>query len=211
MSTHEESSDPAQVPASDLVIDQAKAQLRRVYRRARHELPAPQRQQESAQACQTLQRLIGRLGATALASYAALGGELDLEALHRWWWGQGRTLLLPRALAGGILRWHAVGSAEELEIGRFGIRQPRADAPEGLPGAALVLVPGVAFSRDGQRLGQGGGYYDRALRGHQGISVGIGFSCQECAQIPHAAHDRAMGMVVLAGRLWEAGQEGAPG
>jgi 5-formyltetrahydrofolate cyclo-ligase len=64
----------------------------------------------------------------------------------------------------------------------------------------LVLVPLLAFDRDGLRLGQGGGYYDRALetlRAKREVFVlGLGYSGQETANLPHEPHDQALDAIL---------------
>lgn len=61
-----------------------------------------------------------------------------------------------------------------------------------------ILVPGVAFTRDGQRLGRGGGYYDRLLaEGGPAIRrIGVCFECQLVEALPHEAHDQRVALVI---------------
>ncbi len=67
----------------------------------------------------------------------------------------------------------------ELELGEYGIKEPKASCPEFPKGKLdLVLVPGVAFDCSGNRLGQGRGYYDRFLKDLTAIKVGIGYEFQ---------------------------------
>ena len=63
----------------------------------------------------------------------------------------------------------------------------------------MVLVPGIAFAADGHRLGQGQGFYDRALAQHRGPAIGIGFSCQRDDDLPREEHDRRLDGVILGG------------
>jgi 5-formyltetrahydrofolate cyclo-ligase len=64
----------------------------------------------------------------------------------------------------------------------------------------LVVVPLLAFDRDGLRLGQGGGYYDRALErlkaGRELFVLGLGYSGQETANLPHEPHDQALDAIL---------------
>lgn len=78
--------------------------------------------------------------------------------------------------------------AERFQAGKFGIREP--EGTELAPPPDLVLVPGVAFSPAGARLGRGGGFYDRWLARHPGvITVGVAFSCQVVEHLPGESHD----------------------
>ncbi len=90
-------------------------------------------------------------------------------------------------------------AARDLAPGRFGIREPvGSELP---PPPDLILVPGLAFDRSGNRLGWGGGFYDRWLGTHPGVPrLGIGFSCQIVADLPGEPHDlRVDGVLTEAG------------
>ena len=79
----------------------------------------------------------------------------------------------------------------------FGMAEPAADLPTVPPEALeLVLVPGLAFDRHGWRLGYGGGYYDRFLKGFAGISAGIVFHALLLDDLPHGEFDVPVQWVV---------------
>jgi 5-formyltetrahydrofolate cyclo-ligase len=61
----------------------------------------------------------------------------------------------------------------------------------------LWLIPGLAFSPDGIRLGRGGGYYDRLLAGTSGTKAGILYECQLMPDIPFESHDICMNILVM--------------
>lgn len=184
-----------------MIID--KTALRARLRRLRRGLDPQRRQREADAACAILWDWLQSRAVADLASYLALGDELDLDPLHRRWWALGRPLWLPRVAGPGALTWHAVRDPGQCRPGAYGIREPDpALAPAAaLPASAALLVPGVGFARDGRRLGQGGGFYDRVLPGHPGPAIGVGFACQACEELPEDAHDRRCGAVVLGGVL----------
>jgi 5-formyltetrahydrofolate cyclo-ligase len=79
--------------------------------------------------------------------------------------------------------------------GAYGIPAP----PDGPEASSLdvILCPGLAFTRDGRRLGQGGGYYDRILpRFPQARTIGIAFPCQIVDDLPWESHDRRMDAIL---------------
>ena len=177
-----------------------KKNLRQQLRATRRALTAAQRADETTANVVTLWPLV-QDGTRPLASYLALSDELDLDELHRRWWSLGRVLWLPRVSGPGTLTWHAVSGPELCTIGSYGIREPdptRVPAAM-LPADATVLVPGVGFTRDGHRLGQGQGFYDRALAEHRGHTIGIAFRCQVVENLPSEPHDQRVAMVVAAG------------
>ena len=126
-----------------------------------------------------------------IALFSAHGPEIDLSALHH---------LLPRARLvyplchlGGILTFHDVSDPTELISGMRGILEPDPEKHTkiNIPDIDLFLCPGLAFGRDHTRLGQGGGFYDRALEQKSSTSktVGIGLQCQIFDSVPHETHD----------------------
>ena len=83
----------------------------------------------------------------------------------------------------------------DLEVGPFGVMQPQAKAPLSEP--QVVFVPLVGFTRQGERLGQGGGHYDRWLAARPGVmAIGLGWDCQLVDSLPMEAHDQNLDAVV---------------
>lgn len=83
----------------------------------------------------------------------------------------------------------------DLENGPFGIQQPIADAVIVVPD--VLIVPVVAFSPEGDRLGQGGGHYDRWLARHPAArTIGLAWDGQCCSEIPTEPHDRRLSAIV---------------
>ena len=80
----------------------------------------------------------------------------------------------------------------------IGLQAPSIDQPVVEPD--LVVVPLLAFDRQGRRLGQGGGYYDRALQAlkarGQVYVLGLAYSGQETANLPHEPHDQALDAIL---------------
>jgi len=95
---------------------------------------------------------------------------------------------------------HAVGDLGDLRPGRYGIREPDADACPvvGVAAVDAALVPGLAWDRAGHRLGRGGGYYDRLL-GHpawRAFRCGLFFAAQEVPPLPADEWDSPLDAVL---------------
>jgi len=179
----------------------AKAELRRQVRTLRRSLSSTQKIAEEANVCRLLTARYEGDKQLAIASYAALPDELSVDAWHVYLWAAGQPVWLPRVIAPGALSWHPVTDAAQLATGAYGIREPRAEVvpPELLPRSAMLLVPGVAFTGDGWRLGQGGGFYDRLLATHPGPTIGLAYACQRVAEVPRGSHDHPVRAVFFGG------------
>ena len=105
--------------------------------------------------------------------------------------------VFPRVIEGSReLRFHVAG--DRWTKGPFGIREPASHSPvRAIKDIDVFLVPGVAFTRDGRRLGRGAAYYDvtLALRGPHAVTIGIAFECSVVAEIPIDAHDVPMDFI----------------
>jgi len=80
---------------------------------------------------------------------------------------------------GKELKFHRIFSLDDLEKGSFGLREPKEFLPVMEPDHSLFLVPGLAFGKQGERLGYGAGYYDRYFKKNPGnIKIGICYDFQ---------------------------------
>jgi len=135
--------------------------------------------------------------ASVVAIFAPMESEPDIELL--WPQAHGKTLCYPTIRMGG-LDFVAVTHPESVTVGQFGIREPVFDPAHVIPPDEfdLVLVPGAAFTKDGQRLGRGGGFYDRLLAtpGFRARKIGICFDRQIVETMPIEPHDRRVDFVV---------------
>lgn len=167
-----------------------KEQLRSVCERARVELGEPYRDRASESICDAIRIWPTFRSAETVCVYLAMRGEVDLAQLIA------RTPFVtwavPRIV--GSPERHLVFHAyqpDRLVRHRYGMLEPDPSAPEiSLAQADLIIVPGMAFTRDGWRLGYGGGYYDRLLaeRPHA-PALGICFHALLLDDIPHGPDD----------------------
>lgn len=134
--------------------------------------------------------------AQTVMAYAATRGEADLDALLRQALLSGKALYLPRVLDSAHMQAVRVRSLDELKPGAWGILEPTGQDTMGPEGIELFLTPGVAFDRDGARVGYGAGYYDRFLRGSRGVRVGIAFEAQLLTELTVDEHDVRMDAVL---------------
>ncbi len=86
----------------------------------------------------------------------------------------------------------------DLREGKLGILEPRHEMVRPVPAERLDvwLVPGLAFDRQGNRLGRGMGYFDRLLQGGRGVKIGLAYDFQVVNKVPAERHDVRMDLVV---------------
>jgi 5-formyltetrahydrofolate cyclo-ligase len=110
--------------------------------------------------------------ATTIASYMSYGDEPDTHQLNHALIAAGKTLVLPR-INGDQLEWvRWTGEPEGLEKAKK-ILEPVGPAISDIGKIEIVIVPALRIDRNGYRLGQGGGYYDRALPQLAAWSIGL--------------------------------------
>jgi 5-formyltetrahydrofolate cyclo-ligase len=89
----------------------------------------------------------------------------------------------------------------DLVTGPFGMLEPRTEAETVIPD--VLLIPLVGFTANGDRLGQGGGHYDRWLAEHPGrIAIGLAWDVQLCDALPTEPHDQRLDAVITPTRMY---------
>lgn len=132
--------------------------------------------------------------------FASLPSEPETRTLMTRAWSSGKRVALPRIQhpeEGLSLHW--VDSLQDLKRGPKGFEEPGADTEMArLADLDLILVPGIAFDRQGGRLGRGGGYYDRLLPRPEcrAVLLGIFFSIQEVPRVPRETWDHPLQWIV---------------
>ena len=178
----------------------SKSHIRVDLRRRLAEVP---REEAAAAAVRVADRVLGLpevAAADGVFSCLSFGHEIDTWGLIDRLRDRGHRVYVPRAAHGsGALHVHPWPCAlRELS---FGLRQPPEGAPE-LTSAEVdrsvdvALIVGLAFDREGYRLGYGGGYFDRFLDDHDIPAIGLAFDFQLLEALPRDTHDIPMDVVV---------------
>lgn len=177
----------------------SKAELRQHYRSLRHGVSEIQRVERSA-AIERLVLTIDRVvQAGSVFIYVSSGAEVRTHELIAVLLDQGKVVMVPRVLPeAGVMQPVVIHGLDDFAPGRFGIPEPTTHEPfDETPD--VTIVPGLTFTRTGDRLGQGGGYYDRYLAQHPATyKVGVCFNEQIAESLPTDEHDLQMDEVVTA-------------
>jgi 5-formyltetrahydrofolate cyclo-ligase len=191
-------------PEEEAAVLQAKREARSRARVARNGIETADRATAAEQLARLLLSLPDIANARTVLAYAALPSELDPARAVWMLRRRGVRIAYPRIEAPGVLGMHYVDHEVELVPGPFGLAQPSEHASHVAHELIdAIIVPGVAFDEQGNRLGYGGGYYDRLLpMCRTGCTrIGVAFDSQVVACIPAEDHDAQMDLVVTPMRV----------
>lgn len=163
------------------------------------------RQRESKGSAVEASAIINRLKAhpqvyhaRTLLVYSALPDEIPTQQLIDDFLLEGKTVLLPRVISDTQMELHRHTGAADLQPGAFGIMEPAGERFTDYDQIDVAIIPGVAFDKDGHRLGRGRGYYDRflPLLGNT-YKIGVCYPSRILKYIPTDEHDIQMDEVIF--------------
>ncbi len=138
--------------------------------------------------------------ARAVALYSPVQNEVETSAILQHALTSNKKVFYPKLSLPDLAGLARINSAAELVVGRHDIFEPVGSdflAPADCD-SLLLFIPGVLFDRRGNRLGRGGGWYDRLLGelGNNGIFVGLAYEFQMIESLPAASWDRRMHFIL---------------
>jgi 5-formyltetrahydrofolate cyclo-ligase len=130
--------------------------------------------------------------AKVVGTYYALGSEVTTELIIKCAPILGKKIALPRVEEDKIT-FYELSSMKSLIRGRFGILEPQ--PYEQMNDIDILIVPGIAFDKKGNRLGYGMGFYDRLLSCKRTFSIGLAYSFQLLENLPHDKYDKRLNAI----------------
>jgi 5-formyltetrahydrofolate cyclo-ligase len=175
-----------------------KESLRRLIRQRKQLLSLEERERQSNEIMSLLEDKLVFQKARVILLYASLPDEVQTQALLERWYKQKR-ILLP-VVCGEELELREYKGGHTMHKGCFGILEPH-ESPLFIDFSLidLAIIPGLAFTPDGKRLGRGKGYYDRLLAqgGFQSVhKIGFAYTCQMLSELPISPHDILLDEVI---------------
>ena len=180
-------------------------QLRQQIRKTRANLTALQQQQAEDSITQQALALIEERNAQHIALYISFDGEISTDKLIKILWAQGKQVYLPvlHPFKPNHLLFLRYLPDTPMCQNKFGIWEPKLNVQNVLPLKELdiLFTPLVAFDKQGNRLGMGGGFYDRTLQNWRNSSftpVGLAHQCQQVEQLPTEVWDVPLHQILVA-------------
>lgn len=155
--------------------------------------------EQSLAACRKLCRMDEFKQASTVMLFLSLPDEIDTSALLDECFARQKVVAVPGVVwEPRKLQPLAFGRNWPTKQGRHGLRVPRQEMPIPPGEIDLIIVPGLGFDERGNRLGRGGGFYDRFLSGNgfRGASCGLALEKQIVESVPVFEHDVPMNMLV---------------
>ncbi len=184
-----------------------KAEWRATLRARRQAIPPAERLAAAQKAAVALTHWEKFQASTHIALYHAVGGEFPTMPLLNACWAAQKITYLPIIEKSGLLTFGRFDANTPLSKNALDILEPQETQLIAAQDLDLLLLPLVGFDKKGNRLGSGGGYYDRLLKNLESLPIfalGLGFSCQEVERLPKEPQDQAIqGVLTEQGiRLW---------
>lgn len=185
-------------------MKEKKRELRQLIGKQLKALPPEEIREKSALIARRVCSLPLYRNAEIILGYMPMEHEADITDILKQAFSDGKEVAVPRMKGARFMDFHLIDSIEgPWENHEYGIREPRLHLPVIHPKTCpsqnvLILVPGLAFDRKGNRLGRGKGFYDTYLAmGCENVKeLGIAFSFQIVENVPVSDHDKCIAGVI---------------
>lgn len=182
--------------ADDGQLRLRKQEMRRQILKKREAYPQQLRGEAIERVQQALFSLIKERDVKTLHTFLPMGDEMDHSPVVRWCLENKITVVTTKTLPKRQLMHLVLEDMDDLAAGVFGTRYPRSER-EWRSGYDLIIVPGLAFDKKGNRLGYGGGYYDAFLATQpEPLKVAVAYPFQIVDEVPVGAHDMKVDRVL---------------
>ena len=166
-----------------------KHRIRTEFLGKRKTLDSAERQRQSQQIFEKLVAWPPFQSAHCVAVYRSKEDEVSTDAIIENLFENKKRVVAPR-VNGDHVEFYEVHNWNDFERGAFDIQEPKLNLKKvATTEPDLILVPGIAFTLQGHRIGFGKGHYDRLLATSSAIKVGLAFSEQIANDLPQESHD----------------------
>lgn len=185
--------------------------IRTLIRKRRQGLSPQEQTQAGLDLLHQIKMLPNIAQAKSIALYLSIDGEIDTAPSIQWLWQQNKQVVLPviHPFSPGYLLFLNYSPTTPMNLNQYGIPEPILDQTQICPLSKIdiIFTPLVAFDDSGQRLGMGGGYYDRTLEqgfetGEGAQAIGLAHNCQKVNTLPTQHWDIPLSIIVTPKQIW---------
>ncbi|MEZ4924297.1 MAG: 5-formyltetrahydrofolate cyclo-ligase [Crocinitomicaceae bacterium] len=179
------------------VIKREKANLREEMLDLRRSIPLKDKRVYDKNICDSLKKIILVSTPNVIHSYLPIKGEIDVTPLLKWAMNRSIKIVCPKVLPGRQLENLELLSFEDFDYGPFNTLHPAGNKKYEGP-IDFIIMPGLAFDENLNRLGYGGGYYDRFLIKHpESNKIAVLYPFQLIDVVPVEEHDVKMSKLIF--------------
>ncbi len=173
-----------------------KTEIRRRMRELKRAVTAEEKLRRSETVMRSVEHLPEFQRARVVLLYWSMADEVQTHAFVERWY-RAKTLLLPCVDGDDLVLRQYTGPECMVAGEQFGIGEPTGEEWKDLGAVELIVVPGVAFDKQNNRMGRGRGFYDRLLKSTpNAVKVGVAYDFQMLDTIPVEPHDVKMNRVI---------------
>lgn len=182
-----------------------KGKLRKEMRLLREMIPAQEKKDMDSRFCRTFLQMPEIAEADMVCCYVSRGTEPDTHGLIRSLLERGISVAVPR-VSGTLMEFYRIRGMEDLTPGYMGILEPAMHCKRAENTKTPVLTPGLAFTREGDRIGYGGGFYDRFFEQEPDhLRIAFAYPFQIIKTIPAGMLDQRVHRIITPDRVIETG------
>jgi len=137
--------------------------------------------------------------AKSIGCYYSIGSEVRTQDILHEILNSGKELSLPQVVKNDLV-FRKIMSLSELERGNFSVMEPKENCPT-IKKIDVIIVPAVALTSEGYRLGYGYGYYDKYLSSRKSKTIALTYSKQIVRSFPHSDHDVRIDCIVTEDKI----------
>lgn len=183
--------------------ENSKKEIRKKVLTIRNAMPSEERIRYSGQIVERFLKTKLYQESDRIFCYVSFRSEVDTKELISQMLKDGKCVCVPR-VDGKKMHFYEISGLMDCEKGSYGILEPKKDSKaaafqeqmESTDSKDLMIVPGSAFSLRKERMGYGGGYYDRFLEEHPMCTIGFFFDCQKTDVLPCDQYDKKLSYII---------------
>lgn len=192
---------------TNISVTEQKRLLRRKIKLAKQQFSFTYFESFSAPIARRLLSLEAVKTAKTVMLYSSMADEVDTSGIIKQLSNKGKQVLLPVVISDTEMEIRLFTSFDAMKPGAYGIAEPMGKAFTDFQSIDVIVVPGIAFDAEGNRIGHGKGYYDRFFRQVPGaLKVGICFPFQLVERVPTDTFDIKMDYIITNNNIFDCKQ-----